>query len=144
MKTINTHAPSETIQFNVETNQVSDSLLASDLHKTRKRLADQDNARLLADKAEVTRDITQVNLNIARINLDIQKVVEAVQTVKLETDRVIAEHKTRIMQSNVRLHANKANQKEVAVVRAVNTSKAQGVTTQGTDYVVNLKLPTFS
>lgn len=128
---------------NVAQNQVTDHSLAVDLHRTRKLQADQETMRLQADTAEIVRDITQVNLDIKTLQLSISEIKRAVTTVKRDTDAVIAQHKTTVMQSNVRLAADKANNKEAQVTRAINRSSAQGVTLKGTDYSVQIKLPSF-
>lgn len=128
----------------VRTNEITDTALSMDLHTTRKARADAERIKYVADTAEYQRDIAKLVSETTAIRVDIAAIKKAVTEVKRDTDAVIAEHQKTVMQSNVRLAANRANNKEDQVVRATNKSRAQGVTLAGTDYTVQIKLPTFN
>ncbi len=127
----------------ITSNQRNDNALAINLHETRRQNALVLSARYEADKAEHEADKAQINAHIAAIEVDIASIKAAVKTVERETTAVKATHQVTVMQSSVQLSANKANTTKAAVTRAVNTAKAQGVATTGTDYQVSIQLPSF-
>lgn len=127
----------------VTANQYTDNSLAIELHETRKRNAAVQLARYQADTTEHKADLAQVQSRIAAVKVDIASIELAVLTAKRETDAVKATNQVRSMVAKVNLSANSANLQEAAVARGINKAKAQGITTEGTDYQAKVTLPTF-
>ena len=127
----------------VKTNEITDTQLSIDLHTTRKARADAERIKYVADNAEYQRDIAKLTSETSEIRVAIAQIKKEVTAVKRDTDKVIAVHNTSIMQSNARLAANRDNNKQAQVTRAINKSASQGVALTGTDYTISINLPTF-
>ena len=139
----NVSVPFELKLDSVKTNEITDTQLSVDLHTTRKARADAERVKYVADNAEFQRDIAKLTSETSEIRVAIAEIKKAVTAVKRDTDKVIAEHNTSIMQSNVRLAANRDNNKQAQVTRAINKSASQGVQLTGTDYAIKIQLPSF-
>lgn len=139
----NVSVPFEMNLSAVRTNEITDTQLSVDLHTTRKARADAERIKYVADNAEYQRDIAKLTSETSEIRVAIAQIKKEVTAVKRDTDKVIAVHNTSIMQSNVRLAANRDNNKQAQVTRAINKSASQGVALTGTDYTISINLPTF-
>lgn len=139
----NVAVPFELKLETVQANEITDTQLSIDLHTTRKARADAERVKYIADNAEYQRDIARLTSETSEIRVAIAEIKKAVTTVKRDTDETIAKHNTSIMQSNVRLAANRDNNKQAQVTRAINKSSSQGVALTGTDYTISINLPTF-
>lgn len=139
----NVSVPFELKLDTVRSNEITDTQLSIDLHTTRKARADAERVKYVADNAEYQRDIAKLTSETSEIRVAIAQIKKEVTAVKRDTDKVIATHNTSIMQSNVRLAANRDNNKQAQVTRAINKSSSQGVALTGTDYTISINLPTF-
>lgn len=139
----NVAVPFEMKLDTVRSNEITDTQLSIDLHTTRKSRADAERMKYVADNAEYQRDIAKLTSETSEIRVAIAQIKKEVTAVKRDTDKVIAVHNTSIMQSNVRLAANRDNNKQAQVTRAINKSSSQGVALTGTDYSITINLPTF-